>query len=153
MGVRRRGARLLALLALLVPAAARRRADVADYLGRPVASVAVEVRRARASPIRALLGARSRRRSGQPLTMRAVRESVTHLFSLARYEDVRVHADAGGAGVTLVYELVPLHPVTSIAIHRYRTCRASTKAAAASCSTERFGPAPRAGRAAGDGGR
>ena len=36
------------------------------------------------------------------------------LFSLGRYEDVRVHADPANNGVNLLYDLVPLHPIDKI---------------------------------------
>ena len=43
-----------------------------------------------------------------------VRESIAHLFSIGRFEDVVVHADAAGSGVALRYELVPAHPIERI---------------------------------------
>jgi len=49
-------------------------------------------------------------RVGQALTMAQVRETITHLFSLGRYEDVRVRVSAAGGGVAVVYELQPLTP-------------------------------------------
>lgn len=88
------------------------RADVADYLGKPITAVSVEVEgRAVADP---RLGPLIETTVGQPLGMRAVRESIAHLFSLGIYEDVRVRASASASGVALVYDLVPLHPVESI---------------------------------------
>ena len=53
-------------------------------------------------------------RTAEPLTMVAVRESVLHLFSLGRFEDVRVDAVSTDAGVDLIYDLVPVHPVGDI---------------------------------------
>ena len=46
-------------------------------------------------------------RPGQPLSMRQVRESLTHLFSLGEYVDVRASAAAVAEGVSLRYDLVP----------------------------------------------
>ena len=44
-----------------------------------------------------------------------VRESIAHLFSLGRFEDVRVDASpAAGGGVALRYDLTPVHPVSRI---------------------------------------
>jgi len=98
---------VLALAFVLVAALAH--ADVDTFLGRPVTAVSIQ------SEGRTLVDARLSSliatEPGRPLRMRDVRESVTHLFSLAVYEDVRVHAAESGAGVALVYELVPLHPV------------------------------------------
>ncbi len=48
---------------------------------------------------------------GRPLAMRDVRETISHLMSLGRFEDVQVYADPAGA-VRVV--LVPLHPVDRI---------------------------------------
>ena len=47
--------------------------------------------------------------------MQAVRESITHLFSLNRFDDVQIDASpADSGGVALRYELSPVHPVTKI---------------------------------------
>jgi outer membrane protein assembly complex protein YaeT len=53
-------------------------------------------------------------RSGAPLDARAVRETIAHLFSLGRFEDVRVHATPEMGGVAIRFELVPLHSVYRI---------------------------------------
>jgi outer membrane protein insertion porin family len=95
---------------LLLPRPAR--ADVRDYLGRPIASVTI--RSEGRTLTDAHLSSLIETTVGQPLDMRAVRESMTHLFSLAVYEDVQVLATASGTGVSVVYELLPLHPVESI---------------------------------------
>ena len=47
-------------------------------------------------------------RVGEPLAMRQVRESLTHLYSTGRYGGVRVEASARPAGVALRYVLPPL---------------------------------------------
>ncbi len=106
---------LLRLLMLVLVACAGTRADAAvdDYLGRTVASIRlrVEGRDAADESVSRVIETRV----GQPLTMAAVRESVAHLFSLARFDDVRVDATvAGGGGVALRYDLTPIHPVTQI---------------------------------------
>lgn len=46
-------------------------------------------------------------RPGRPLSMRQVRESLVHLFSLGDFVDVRVGAAASPQGVRLRYDLVP----------------------------------------------
>ena len=45
---------------------------------------------------------------GQPLSMRKVRESLTHLFSLGLFEDVQVVAGLRESGLSLRYDLRPL---------------------------------------------
>jgi outer membrane protein assembly factor BamA len=50
-------------------------------------------------------------RAGAPLSMRAVRESIAHLMSLNRFEDVQVSSDPVPGGVRVRYVLVPRHPV------------------------------------------
>ena len=97
------------MCALGVPASAA----VGDYLGRPVASVRLTVE-GRISTEPALLQL-VETRVGQPLRMADVRETLTHLFSLGRFDDVRVDATTAGAGVALAFELSPNHPVTAIA--------------------------------------
>ena len=46
-------------------------------------------------------------RPGRPLSMRQVRESLTHLYSLGEFVDVRASAAAVPQGVSLRYDLVP----------------------------------------------
>ena len=52
--------------------------------------------------------------SGQPLSMAQVRSSIAHLFSLGRFEDVRVDAALESGSVVLRYDLVPIHPIGRI---------------------------------------
>ena len=53
-------------------------------------------------------------RIGEPLAMRQVRESLTHLYSTGRYGGVRVDASARAGGVALRYVLPPLEVITRI---------------------------------------
>ncbi len=94
--------------AWVTPAAA----EVADYLGKPVASVRL-VLDGRETTERALVQV-VETRAGNPLSMLEVRESITHLFSLGRFDDVRVDASPEGAGVALRYELSPVRVVSKI---------------------------------------
>ncbi|HMD36980.1 MAG TPA: hypothetical protein VKH42_18530, partial [Vicinamibacterales bacterium] len=65
-------------------------AAVDDYIGRPVGSVRLVVEgRDTADPA---MTAVVETEVGRPLSMVQVRESVAHLFSLGRFEDVRVDA-------------------------------------------------------------
>lgn len=85
------------------------RADLADYLDKPVASVRLTIEGRDSSDSR-LFGMLVTR-VGRGLTMLDVRESVTHLYSTGGFEDVLVHADTTASGVSLVYELKPIHPI------------------------------------------
>ncbi|MEQ1910731.1 MAG: hypothetical protein ABMA15_18065, partial [Vicinamibacterales bacterium] len=131
-----------ALAASLVLASGQARADVGDYLGKPV--VSITIRSEGRTLAEARLAALIETTVGRPLTMRAVRESVTHLFSLALFEDVRVLADAASSGVALTYELIPLHPVESLefagAVSGIETGRLRRGL------VERYGSSPRAAR-------
>jgi outer membrane protein insertion porin family len=85
---------------------------VADYIGKPIASVRLFLEgHETADP---LLIQVVETHVGATLSMAQVRESVTHLFSLGRFEDVRVDAALEGGRVALRYELSPLHPVTKV---------------------------------------
>ena len=102
---------------LVIVTAAIAHADIGDYLGKPVASVrlTIEGRETRDPVLLPFVETQL----GRPLSMVDVRESVVHLYSSGRFEDVRVLADAApAAGVALHYELVPLHLVERIAAFR-----------------------------------
>ena len=54
-------------------------------------------------------------RVGQPLSMADVRESITHLYSLGRFQDVQVDASPSpSGGVSLRYKLMPIHSVSEV---------------------------------------
>ena len=88
-------------------------AAVTDYLGKPIAAVrfGVEGRDTTDPSLSELVETRV----GQLLSMRDVRESLVHLYSLGRFEDVRVDASVSGNGVTVQYDLSPVHPVSRAA--------------------------------------
>jgi outer membrane protein assembly factor BamA len=130
-----------ALLTLARPATA----DVADYLGRRIVSVALESEGRRLTDPRLLEIVETP--VGQLLTMVAVRDSVSHLFSLGRYEDVRVHASTVADGVAIVFELLPLHPVTRIAFTGLEGLHGVDEGKLRQLVAERFGSSPRVGRA------
>src|SRR4051812_8322256 len=79
------------------------RADVNDYIGKPIASIrlVIEGKDAADPTLTQALATKV----GRPLVMGDVRESVTHLFSLGRFDDVRVDATIAAGGVALVFEL------------------------------------------------
>ncbi len=87
-------------------------AAVADYLGKPVTAVRLVIDGADSTE--AALADLVETRTGRPLSMTEVRESVAHLFSLGRFDDVRVDAAMEGGGVVLRYELTPTHVVSRV---------------------------------------
>jgi outer membrane protein assembly factor BamA len=93
-----RSATLLLLLVLLLlgapPPAHSQSAE--SYAGRPVTAVRLFINRA-ATLERALVDL-VETRPGQPLSMAAVRESISHLFTLGRFQDVQVEAVVDGPG-------------------------------------------------------
>ena len=103
---------MLALAALVVLVATVSFADVDDYVGKPIASVTVESGARPVTDPRVVSLIETQ--VGQPLRIAVVRESVTHLYSLGEFEDVRVHAAIVGNGVAITYELVPLRTITSV---------------------------------------
>jgi outer membrane protein assembly complex protein YaeT len=104
--------RRAAAVLVVAGAAAPARAAVADFVGKRVAVVRLFAEGHEITdPEMAEL---VETRAGEPLSMMQVRESITHLFSLGRFEDVRVDAALDAGAVALRYELTPIHPVTRI---------------------------------------
>jgi outer membrane protein insertion porin family len=100
---------LLVVLLLLAPPV---EAAVADYIGKPVVEVRLQVKGA---PVQdAELIDIIETRAGAPLAMIEVRESMAHLFGLGLYQDVQVDASLRGDGVVLTYNLVPAQRVRRI---------------------------------------
>ena len=81
---------------------------------------------------------------GAPLSMREVRETLAHLTSLSRFEDVQVLQEPVAGGVRLRYVLVPLHPVDRM---EFRGERGLPEGEIRRVVAERFGATPSAGRA------
>ena len=106
----RRARYVLPALGLLC--ALRAEAAVDDYIGKPVASIQFLIE-GRASTDPSLMAA-VETRVGRPLSMADVRDSIAHLYSLARFDDIRVDAGLEGSQVALRYDLSPIHPVTRI---------------------------------------
>jgi len=133
---------VLALCTWLRPTPAA--ADVADYLGKAIVSVAIQSDGHTVTDPRVIDLVQTR--AGAPLSMADVRESITHLFSLGQYEDVRVNAEHAGAGVALTYDLVPMHPITGIDFEG--SASGIDHGQLRRLVTDRFGASPRPGRAA-----
>lgn len=126
--------------ALVLAAAVPATADVRDYLGKSIASVSLE------SEGRVLTDRRLtdlvETHIGQPLSIGGVRQSITHLFSLGQFEDVRVHATASGSAVDLKYELVPAHTIGHVSFSGPRTSGID-RGRLQTVVAERFGASPR----------
>lgn len=132
----------LSLLVLVAGAARAQAPPGAPYVGRTVTAVRVELEgREIAEPgIMDLVETRT----GQPLSLAGVRESITRLFNLGRFQDLQVEATADGDGVRLNYVLVPLRAVERIVFRGTLGLAASRLRAALE---ERFGGTPTIGRA------
>ena len=83
-----------------------------QYAGRPIHAVTISIE-GRPSTDRTLRDAVITD-PGTPLKMTDVRESIVHLYSLARFDDVQVEAENVEGGVDLHYLLTPVHPVSKV---------------------------------------
>ena len=80
---------------------------------------------------------------GEPLSMRDVRETVSHLTSLNRFDDVQVYQEPAATGVRVRYVLFPRHPVDRM---EFRGALGLSEGAIRRVMTEQFGTAPAAAR-------
>jgi outer membrane protein insertion porin family len=133
-----RGGLLLAAL-WFVPAIAS--AQVDQYAGRPIADVRLTIHGQPATDVE--LRHALETQVGRPLVMAQVRESIVRLMAFGRFEDVRVDASPGPAGVTLVYDLVPVHVVRAVEFHGRLGLSASLLRAQV---VDRYGASPPLGR-------
>jgi len=113
-------------------------APAAPYVDKPVASVAITVEgkpntdAALKDPVQIKVGA--------PLKMSDVRETMTHLYTLGRFEDVRVEAeDAPNGAVAILIALEPVHVVTKV---EFRGQLGMTEGALRDRMADRFGATP-----------
>ena len=134
--------RALVLLAIFAtPAAAQTAA--ARFVGKPVEQVQVFVENT--PNTEPALDDLVQVKVGQPLRMEAVRESISHLHSIGRFQDVTVDAsDAAAGGVSLRFTLIPLHTVQEI---QFSGTLALSEGRLHETVEERYGPAPPVGRA------
>ncbi len=128
-------------LALLLPSAAIAQAPAAKYVGRPVTAVIV-TQEGRVSNDPALADL-VQNKAGEPLSISDVRDSIAHLFSLGRFQDVQVEADAADGGVTLRYNLIPVHGVARV---EFNGQLGLSESMLRRTVTERFGETPPLGR-------
>src|SRR5207249_11609577 len=112
---------------------------------RPVASITVEIEGRTETDPRLLDLVRTQ--AGSPLSIMQVRESMTHLYSLGRFEDIRVHASIGSDAVALAYELVPPHPVSRTEFTGIAGHPGIDETRLRQAIVERYGVSPALGRA------
>ena len=103
---------LLFLAALATPAPCA--ADVAQFLGRTVIDVRVEV--AGVPVLESAVLELVETRVGEPLAMRSVRGTIDHLIGLGRFEDVQVFAAPADQGVTVRWQLTPVRRIGRITV-------------------------------------
>jgi outer membrane protein insertion porin family len=153
------GVRLLAGLAFLCASTAAfaqapaLETPAAAYIGKPIVEVRIlsEGRPVEDPAAAALIETRP----GQSLSMVAVRESITRLFGLGRFQDVRVDASDVPGGVLLQYDLIPLHSVQRVDFRLASGVAGGGRAKGLGLDddllrhtmTNRFGTAPPVGRA------
>jgi outer membrane protein insertion porin family len=115
----------------------------AAFVDRPIAAVIVAIE-GRPTTEPALVDA-VQTKVGAPLRMVDVRETITHLYSLGRFDDVRVEAEESpSGGVTLRYILQPIHTVTRVL---FRGTLGLSEDALRERMSERFGQTPPVSRA------
>ena len=127
------------LLALLLLGGGQ---GVSSFVGKQIvaAEVVVEGFRTEDATVRALIETTA----GEPLAMAEVRETIAHLFSLGRYQDIQVEAFAEGEGIRVRYNLVPIHSVQRV---EFRGRLELSSGTLRDAITERFGVTPSATRA------
>ncbi len=92
---------------------ARAQSPASQYAGRPVEAIQllVENRVTTDAAVLDLIAVRT----GEALSIGAVRASIAHIYSLGRFQDVQVEAaEAPGGGVALRFNLIPIHSVQRI---------------------------------------
>jgi outer membrane protein assembly complex protein YaeT len=130
------------MLDVAVPGGVRAQDTAAAYVDKPVTGVAILIEeKPSADPsLIDLLDTKV----GAPLRMSDVRESITHLYGMARFEDVRVDAANTPGGVALTYRLEPIHPVTKV---QFRGDLQMGDSVLRNRMADRFGATPPASRA------
>ena len=130
------------VLAVAAPAAAQRPPE--SFSGRQVAQVRVLVEGVPSTDT-ALVDL-IETPVGQPLSMAAVRDSIAHLYTLGRFQDIQVEAvDAANGAVELRYNLVSVRAVDRI---EFRGSLGLSEGRVRDALNDRFGRAPQPGRAA-----
>ena len=129
------------LCVLCVLCGARAHGAVDDYIGKPIASVRLQIEGRDATD--AALSRAILTRVGEPLSMSTVRESITHLFSLGRFDDVEIDAGAAdGNRVALTYRLSPVHLVSKIEFAGKVSAPGVDQGQLRKAVTDRYGASP-----------
>ena len=136
----------LAALGALTAAGARpssAQVPRASYSGRTITDVRVliEDRAATEPGLTELIETRR----GELLSLAEVRESITHLYSLGRFQDVQVDAVESPGGIELRYNLIPVHAVERV---EFNGQLGLSEGRLRRTMTERFGATPSVPRAA-----
>lgn len=114
----------------------------ATYAGRPVETIQI-VTENKPSTEAALLDL-IETKVGQPLSIASVRATIAHLYGLGRFQDVQVDATTSPAGgVSLTYNLVPLHNIREI---EFKGNLGVSSSRLRSTVIERYGSSPSIGR-------
>jgi outer membrane protein insertion porin family len=107
----------LTAILLLLSVASLSRADIADFVGKPLADVRVELG---GQPlVEPAVLELIQTRVGEPLRLEHVRETIDHLIGLGRFEDVRVYAEpsvARAGAVSLRWVLAPVQRISKVNI-------------------------------------
>lgn len=113
-----------------------------QYAGRPVEDVRMLVEN-KPSTEAALLEL-IEVHAGEPLSMAAVRETITHIYSLGRFQDVQVEAaPAPGGGVAVLFNLIPFHTIQRI---EFRGTLGLSSGMLRDAVVDRYGASPPIGR-------
>ncbi|MCX6546251.1 MAG: BamA/TamA family outer membrane protein [Acidobacteria bacterium] len=131
----------LALALSVTPVSRAQAQDVSHWVGLPVSDVRIVLagRAVEDEQLNALLDIHR----GDPLSMKAVRDTITHIMGMRRYLDVRVEATADGAGVRVDVTLFPLRDLQRIV---FRGSLGLSETTLLGVVTERFGATPPVGR-------
>jgi len=124
----------LCILNYAVPAAAQ--------IGQPINEVVIEEEGRRVTD--PLITALIETQVGSPLGAREVRETIAHIMSLNRFDDVQVFTEEAGSGIRVRYVLTPLHPVDLI---EFEGMLGLPESSLLRVVEDRFGASPRAARA------
>jgi outer membrane protein assembly complex protein YaeT len=113
-----------------------------QYAGRPIEDVRVLVENnpTTESALVDLIEVRI----GEALSLEAVRESIAHVYSLGRFQDVQVEAaQAPGGGVALRFNLIPFHSIQRI---EFKGTLGLSSGLLRDTIVERYGASPAIGR-------
>ncbi len=138
-----RSAAAALLLVALTAVVAAAQETASRYVGRPISEVRLLSEGSVVTDPSAL--ALVETRVGDPLSMAAVRQTITHLFSLGRFQGIEVDATDGPAGgVLLQFRLTPLHSVARVG---FRGELGLSEGLLRRAVSDRFGASPPVGRA------